>query len=126
MAKDMVLATQEVMLPSRIRRSRRRNSVCETLEIRVGIHVGEVTCGVLGQRLPKFTVFGHTVNLAARMEQTCKPNKIRATEVFRSLVAGVVDNWDEYEIIPMKNMGSIGTYIMDPIGKVDFSPECVS
>ncbi|KAL3779874.1 hypothetical protein ACHAW5_002062 [Stephanodiscus triporus] len=115
MAKDMVLATQEVLLPSRIRHSRRRNSVCGTLEIRVGIHVGEVTCGVLGQRLPKFTVFGHTVNLAARMEQTCKPNKIRATEIFHSLVAGVEDYWDEYEIIEMKNMGSIGTYIMDPI-----------
>ena len=52
MAKDMVLATQEVLLPNR---SRRRNAVFDTLEIRVGINVGEVTCGVLGERLPKFT-----------------------------------------------------------------------
>jgi class 3 adenylate cyclase len=112
MAKDMILATQEVIKPTRI--GRRRNSVYETLEIRVGIHVGEVTCGVLGERLPKFTVFGHNVNLAARMEQTSKPNMIRVTEVFRRLVAGVDDNWDEFEVISMKNMGSIGTYIMDP------------
>ncbi len=112
MAKDMVLAAQEVTMPSKI--GQRRNSVCETLEIRVGIHVGEVTCGVLGERLPKFTVLGHNVNLAARMEQTSKPNKIRASEAFRSLVAGVEDNWDEFEVISMKNMGSIGTYIMDP------------
>lgn len=30
----------------------------ETLEIRVGIHIGDVMCGVLGQRLPKFTTCG--------------------------------------------------------------------
>lgn len=29
-----------------------------TLQIRVGIHVGDVTCGVLGQRMPKFTTCG--------------------------------------------------------------------
>ncbi|KAL3823762.1 hypothetical protein ACHAXA_004855 [Cyclostephanos tholiformis] len=113
MAKDMVLATQEVRKPSKL--GRRRNSFFETLEIRVGIHVGEVTCGVLGERLPKFTVFGHNVNLAARMEQTCKPNKIRATEAFYNLVAGGGDDWDEYEVVSMKNMGSIGTYIMNPL-----------
>jgi class 3 adenylate cyclase len=113
MAKDMVLATQDVIKPSKL--VRRRNSALETLEIRVGIHVGEVTCGVLGERLPKFTVFGHNVNLAARMEQTCKPNKIRATEAFYSLVAGGEDEWDEFEVVSVKNMGSIGTYILDPL-----------
>ncbi|KAL7528589.1 hypothetical protein ACHAXR_002521, partial [Thalassiosira sp. AJA248-18] len=99
MAKDMVLATQEVMLPGK------KKSMFDTLEIRVGIHIGEVTCGVLGERLPKFTVFGHNVNLAARMEQTCKPNMIRVTETFRQLVADVEDDWDEYEVVTMKNMG---------------------
>jgi hypothetical protein len=54
------------------------------------------------------------------MEQTSKPNMIRATEIFRSLVAGVEDNWDEFEVISMKNMGSIGTYIMDPIKEESF------
>ncbi|KAL3795342.1 hypothetical protein HJC23_009515 [Cyclotella cryptica] len=98
MAKDMVLATQD-----------------ETLEIRVGIHIGEVTCGVLGERLPKFTVFGHHVNLAARMEQTCKPNMIRVSEEFWRLVANVEDGWDEYEVVTMKNMGDVGTYILDPL-----------
>ncbi|KAL7484927.1 hypothetical protein ACHAW6_010530 [Cyclotella cf. meneghiniana] len=100
MAKDMVLATQD-----------------ETLEIRVGIHIGEVTCGVLGERLPKFTVFGHNVNLAARMEQTCKPNMIRVSEEFWRLVANVEDGWDEYEVITMKNIGDVGTYILDPLDR---------
>lgn len=113
MAKDMILATQEVMVPGRV--LQKKHVLFETLEIRVGIHIGEVTCGVLGERLPKFTVFGHNVNLAARMEQTSRPNMIRATEEFRSLVADAEDDWDEYEVIQMKNMGAIGTYILDPL-----------
>jgi len=115
MAKDMVLATQEVMLPGRMRKN--ENTLFEHLEIRVGIHIGEVTCGVLGERLPKFTVFGHNVNLAARMEQTSKPNKIRVSETLHSLVADAAEDdsvWDKYELVTMKNMGDVGTYILDP------------
>jgi adenylate cyclase len=86
----------------------------ESMQVRVGIHVGEVTCGVLGERLPKFTVLGHSVNVAARMEQTAEPNKIRASEAFRDLVSDADNAWDDYEVISMKNMGSIGTFTMDP------------
>ena len=109
MAKDMVLATQDVLVPCSVRKD-----LLETLQIRVGIHIGEVTCGVLRERLPKFTVFGHNVNLAARMEQTSKPNMIRVTEDFRRLVSNE-DEWDKYEVVKMKNMGEIGTYILDPL-----------
>lgn len=111
MAKDMILATREVILPSRMF----QNSAIETLQIRVGVHVGEVTCGVLGERLPKFTVVGHTMNIAARMEQSSTPNRIRVTEAFHSLVFDAeANNWGEQEIISMKNMGDILTYTLDP------------
>lgn len=110
MAKDMIFAAKDVNIP--IRKRNRRCSL-ESMQVRVGIHVGEVTCGVLGERLPKFTVLGHSVNVAARMEQTAGPNKIRASEAFHDLVSA--DNaWEDYEVISMKNMGSIGTFTMDP------------
>ncbi len=57
----MVLQAQKVRAP---RRS--KDSPVEYLQIRVGIHVGPITSGVLGKDLPRFDVFGHAVNMAAR------------------------------------------------------------
>jgi len=116
MAKDMILATREVILPNKM--CEKDTSASETLQIRVGMHVGEVTCGVLGERLPKFSVFGHTMNTAARMEHASKPSKIRVTDTFHRLVVEEEENqWGEQENISMKNMGEISTYILDPLKK---------
>ena len=112
MAKDMIYATQEVSVLAK--EQGRRSPWLESLQIRVGIHVGEVTAGVLGETLPKFSLFGHNVNTAARMEQAGKPNKIRVSEAFHSLVSDV-EGWDEYEMVQMKNMNEIGTYLLDPL-----------
>ena len=112
MAMDMIYATQDVSVLARERG--RRSLWLESLQIRVGIHIGEVTAGVLGETLPKLTLFGHNVNTAARMEQAGKPNKIRVSEAFHSLVSDV-DGWDEYEMVQMKNMGETGTYLLDPL-----------
>ncbi|KAL7451055.1 hypothetical protein ACHAWC_002901 [Mediolabrus comicus] len=113
MAIDMIYATQDVSVLAK-ERGRRKSLWLESLQIRVGIHIGEVVAGVLGETLPKFTLFGHNVNTAARMEQAGKPNKIRVSEAFHSLVSDV-DGWDEYEMVQMKNMGETGTYLLDPL-----------
>jgi class 3 adenylate cyclase len=57
MAKDMVREVRQIQIPEK--------SGLQSLEICVGIHVGEITAGVLGERLPKYTVFGTTVNMSA-------------------------------------------------------------
>ncbi|KAL3786124.1 hypothetical protein ACHAWO_008016 [Cyclotella atomus] len=103
LAKEMIIATRQVPIPN----------IKRTLEIRVGIHVGELSCGVLGERLPKFTVFGSSVNLAARMKQTCHPSTIRVTKAFHDALSQVED-WQEKEIITVKNMGGFDTYMLNP------------
>lgn len=56
----MIYATQDVSVLAKERG--RRILWLESLQIRVGIHIGEVVAGVLGETLPKFTLFGHNVN----------------------------------------------------------------
>ena len=44
--------------------------------VRVGLHTGPVVTGLIGTKLPKFSVFGDTMNTASRMESTCVPGRV--------------------------------------------------
>lgn len=121
-AKDMICEARNVIIPYPVGVGGMHDSWVgqnaadfETLEIRVGIHCGDVTCGVLGLKMPKFMVCGAAVNMAARMEQTSKPSMIRTTKEFHDLIGDAEPNWSQKEAIPLKNMGQVDTYLLDPI-----------
>ena len=49
-------------------------------DVRVGIHVGPVIAGILGQRQYLFDLFGDTVNTAARMESYGLPGSVTLSD----------------------------------------------
>jgi len=51
----------------------------DTLQLRVGIHTGEVASGVVGTHLPRFKLFGEDVCTAARLESTGAADRVHCS-----------------------------------------------
>lgn len=80
--------------------------------MRMGIHTGPLVAGVVGSTKFVYDVWGDTVNVAARMEQTCEEGKINvsaavydlAKSLFQFTYRGKVD---------AKNKGAMDMYYLE-------------
>jgi len=57
------------------------------LQVRIGIHSGDVVAGVIGRRLFVYDVWGDAVNIAARMESHGVAGRVQVSESTRLLLA---------------------------------------
>ena len=46
--------------------------------MRMGIHTGSCVAGVVGTKIPHYSVFGETIEIAGMMEASGEPMKIQA------------------------------------------------
>jgi class 3 adenylate cyclase len=83
------------------------------LVLRIGIHSGPVTAGVLRGDRGRFQLFGDSVNTAARMESTGMPGKIQCSQATADLLllAGKSDWIKAREgLVQAKGKGEMQTY----------------
>ena len=88
-----------------------------SLALRVGLHSGPTTAGVLRGAKARFQLFGDTVNTAARMESNGLPNKIHVSHAVADLLrAAGKELWltKREEMIEAKGKGKMQTWWVDP------------
>ena len=90
------------------------------LSIRIGINMGNVSIGILGNEIPRLCVVGNTVNMAARLQSTANIDTIQLSIHVYEQLENIEFDDIKFEIITkenvfLKNIGSVTTYNILPM-----------
>ena len=81
------------------------------LKLRIGVHCGPATAGVIGDTRFSYDVWGDAVNAASRMESHGVPGRIHVSEAFRDLAADAF-TFEERGAIEVKSLGTARTFFL--------------
>lgn len=83
-AKKCVIAAQKIIAFL----EERNKTEAVKWKVRIGIHTGAITAGVIGRKKFSYDLFGDTINVAARIESASEPGKINISAMTYDQVKG--------------------------------------
>ncbi len=105
------IASLALNLLANVRTFRVRHKPDETILLRIGVHSGPVVAGVVGRKMPRYCLFGDTVNTASRMESTGEALKIHVSESTRDLLVEIGGfDLEERGPVYVKGKGEMTTF----------------
>uniref|UniRef100_A0A671LHK2 Guanylate cyclase n=1 Tax=Sinocyclocheilus anshuiensis TaxID=1608454 RepID=A0A671LHK2_9TELE len=105
------IARMSLALLEAVKTFKIRHRPDEQLKLRIGIHSGPVCAGVVGLKMPRYCLFGDTVNTSSRMESNGESLKIHVSSATRDVLQEF--NCFQLELrgdVEMKGKGKMRTY----------------
>uniref|UniRef100_A0A672QL09 Guanylate cyclase n=1 Tax=Sinocyclocheilus grahami TaxID=75366 RepID=A0A672QL09_SINGR len=105
------IARMSLALLEAVKSFKIRHRPDEQLKLRIGIHSGPVCAGVVGLKMPRYCLFGDTVNTSSRMESNGESLKIHVSSATRDVLQEF--NCFQLELrgdVEMKGKGKMRTY----------------
>lgn len=105
------IARMSLALLDQVKRFKIRHRPADPLKLRIGMHTGPCVAGVVGLKMPRYCLFGDTVNTASRMESNGQPLKIHVSPITKA----VLDTFGTFNLecrgeVEMKGKGKMTTY----------------
>lgn len=83
-----------------------------SFQFRMGLHTGAVIAGVVGRHRFTYDIWGNAVNVAARLESHCEPDRINVSDAIYHQMSPYFD-FTAQGSVEVKNKGPIDMYYLD-------------